>query len=74
MILGQDLYAVKFSGGEVIATFSTSAQAKAFCLGMCYQSRALHKHGIISCAGILDIVYDNEVVKNASYNLAYNGD
>jgi hypothetical protein len=75
MILGNDLYTVKFNGSdEVLATFSTLAQARAFCQGVCYQVRALRKHGIVSCAGILDIVYNNAIVKDASFNLSYDGE
>jgi hypothetical protein len=74
MILGNDLYTVKFSGGDVLATFSTLAQAKAFCQGVCYQSRALRQQGIVSCAGILDIVYNNAIVRDASFNMAYDGE
>jgi hypothetical protein len=74
MILGSDLYTVKFNGGEVLATFSTLAQAKAFCQGVCYQVRAMRKNGIVSCAGILDIVYNNAIVKDASFNLSYDGE
>ena len=74
MILGNDLYIVKFNGGEVLATFSTLSQAHAFCQGVCYQARALRKHGVVSCAGILDIVYDNVIVRDSSFNLAYDGE
>lgn len=74
MILGKDLYTVKFSGGEELATFSTLSQAKAFCQGVCYQARALRKIGTVSCAGILDIVYNNAIVKDVSFNLSYDGE
>ena len=75
MILGNDLYTVKFNGGgEVLATFSTLSQAKAFCQGVCYQARALRKNGIMSCAGILDIIYANAIVKDVSFNLSYDGE
>lgn len=66
-MINQDVYIVKFDGGEPIATFVTLSQAKAFCLGMCYQAQAIRQH--FSCAGILVISYNNELVRDCSFNL-----
>lgn len=68
-MINQDVYTVKFDGGAPIATFGTLSVAKAFCLGMCYQAQAIRQH--LSCAGILVISYNNELVRDCSFNLAH---
>lgn len=66
-MINQDVYTVKFDGGKPIATFGTLSQAKAFCLGMCYQAQAIRQH--FSCAGILVIAYNGKLVGDCSFNL-----
>lgn len=73
MILGNDLFIVKFNGGDTLATFPTLAQAKAFCQGVCFQARALRKIGIVSCAGLLDIVHNGAIV-DTQFNMSYDGE
>ena len=68
-MINQDVYTVKFDGGASIATFGTLSQAKAFCLGMCYQSQAIREY--FPCAGILVISYNNALVRDCSFNLAH---